>query len=385
MVSGPFDVCVSGSGAVAMSLALSLSAEGWRVAWARGAAPAPSRPDVRTYALNARAIALLDRLRVWPSLKAFSTPVADMAIKGDGDGHLTFSSWSQHVSELAWIVDAAHLERLLAEALRYAPRVDIVAPLQGNTPPVPAHLLAICEGKHSDTRSALGIQFDRRDYGHAGVAARLRASHPHHGLARQWFRSPDILALLPFHDPEPGSSYGLVWSVPHDRARTLQAMPPAEFEAALNQALRESDPVAAEQVGTLVLASEVASWPLALAQASRWSGPGWVLLGDAAHQVHPLAGQGLNLGLADVDTLVSVLRQARTTEPWRHAGDERTLARYVRQRKWPTMAMSTLTDGLLRLFADDRAPLKVARNAGMRAVERLGPLKHWLVGRALDA
>lgn len=157
MVSGPFDVCVSGSGAVAMSLALSLSAEGWRVAWARGAAPAPSRPDVRTYALNARAIALLDRLRVWPSLKAFSTPVADMAIKGDGDGHLTFSSWSQHVSELAWIVDAAHLERLLAEALRYAPRVDIVAPLQGNTPPVPAHLLAICEGKHSDTRSALGI------------------------------------------------------------------------------------------------------------------------------------------------------------------------------------------------------------------------------------
>lgn len=385
MVSGPFDVCVSGSGAVAMSLALSLSAEGWRVAWARAAAPASARADVRTYALNARAIALLDRLRVWPALKAHATPVADMAIRGDGEGRLNFSSWSQHVSELAWIVDAAQLERLLGEAMRYAPRVETVPPLQGDGPPVPAHLLAICEGKHSDTRAALGVHFDRRDYGHAGVAARLRAAHPHHGLARQWFRSPDILALLPFHDPEPGSSYGLVWSVPHARAQALQSMSSADFEATLNQALRDSDPEAAEQVGTLTLASEVASWPLALARASRWSGPGWVLLGDAAHQVHPLAGQGLNLGLADVDTLVSVLRHARATEPWRHAGDERTLARYVRQRQWPTQAMSTLTDGLLHLFADDRAPFKVARNLGMRAVENLGPLKHWLVGRALDA
>lgn len=385
MVDGAFDVCVSGSGAVAMSLALALSAEGRRVAWAKAPPPVNPRPDVRTYALNARAVNLLERLRIWPSLKAHATPVTDMAIRGDGEGLLRFSSWAQHVSELAWIVDAAALERLLGEALRFAPRVEVVPALQGTTPPVPAHLLAICEGKHSDTRAALGVGFDRRDYGHWGVAARLKASVPHHGLARQWFRSPDILALLPFQDPQPGASYGLVWSVPRERAEQLMALSPTDFEATLAQALRESDPEAAEQVGTLTLSSEVAAWPLALARAQRWSGPGWVLLGDAAHQVHPLAGQGLNLGLADVDTLVSVLRDARATEPWRHAGDERTLRRYVRQRQWPTVAMSTLTDGLLHLFADDRAPLKAVRNAGMRVVEGMGPLKHWLVGRALDA
>jgi 2-polyprenyl-6-methoxyphenol hydroxylase-like FAD-dependent oxidoreductase len=129
----------------------------------------------------------------------------------------------------------------------------------------------------------------------------------------------------------------------------------------------------------------VAAWPLALAQAGRWTGPGWVLLGDAAHQVHPLAGQGLNLGLADVDTLVDVLKQARADEPWRAVGDERTLRRYARQREWPTKAMAGLTDGLLHLFADERAPVKDLRNAGMALVQRLGPVKTWLISRALDA
>ena len=124
---------------------------------------------------------------------------------------------------------------------------------------------------------------------------------------------------------------------------------------------------------------------MALAQADRWMGPGWVLLGDAAHQVHPLAAQGLNLGLADVDTLVTVLREARQREPWRTLGDERTLRRYARRRETPTRAMAGLTDGLLHLFADQRGPLKDLRNAGMTLVERLGPVKHWLVGRALDA
>ena len=381
-----FDVCVSGSGAVAMGLTLALSAEGWRVAWARAPEAArPAQADVRTYALNARAIALLERLRVWPALKAWSTPVVEMKICGDAGGAVSFSAWQQHVAELAWIVDAAALERLLGEALRFAPRVEIVPPLQGAQMPVKAALLAICEGKHSGTRASFGIEFSRQDYGHWGVATRLKAERPHNGVARQWFRSPDILALLPFNQPDPQSSYGLVWSVPKERAEHLLSLNAADFELELNDAVLQSSPQAAEQVGHLSVASEVAGWPLALAQADRWMGPGWVLLGDAAHQVHPLAGQGLNLGLADVDTLVEVLREARAREPWRSLGDERTLRRYVRRRETPTRAMAGLTDGLLHLFADPRGPLKDARNAGMTLVERLGPVKQWLVGRALDA
>ncbi|WP_290871672.1 FAD-dependent monooxygenase [Aquabacterium sp.] len=386
MVATGFDVCVSGSGAVAMSLALSLSAQGWQVAWAKAPEPvSPGAPDVRTYALNARAIDLLERLRVWPALKAFATPVSRMAIQGDAAGALSFSAWQQKVTELAWIVDAAALERLLGEALRFAPRVQVVPPVGDQPATVAASLLAICEGKHSQTRASLGIGFTRQDYGHWGVAARLQATLPHQGVARQWFRSPDILALLPFNQPDPDASYGLVWSLPRARAEALMALPPEAFEQALKQALTESDPQAAALVGDLTLASPVAAWPLALAQAQRWSGPGWVLLGDAAHQVHPLAGQGLNLGLADVDTLVQVLDEARAREPWRTPGDARTLARYARQRQWPTQAMATLTDGLLHLFADERAPLKTVRNLGMNMVQHLGPIKHWLASRALDS
>lgn len=381
-----FDVCVSGSGAVAMSLALSLSAEGWRVAWAHSPELAQAaRTDVRTYALNARAIQLLERLRVWPALKAWSSPVLEMSVRGDDGGALSFSAWQQCVGELAWIVDAAALDRLLAEALRFAPRVETVPPVSEQGAPVQASLLAVCEGKHSSTRAALGVSFSRQDYGHWGVAARLRATQPHQGVARQWFRSPDILALLPFNEPDPLASYGLVWSVPQSRAQHLLTLSPADFEQALQAALIASDPAATDKVGQLSLTSPVAAWPLALAQAQRWTGPGWVLLGDAAHQVHPLAGQGLNLGLADVDALVSVLKQARADEPWRSPGDERTLRRYARQREWPTKAMAGLTDGLLHLFADERAPVKDLRNAGMSLVQRLGPVKSWLIGRALDA
>jgi len=381
-----FDVCVSGSGAVARCLALALSSHGWRVAWAGAEQGNQDRSeDIRTYALNSRSVALLDRLRIWPALQSFATPVHDMQIKGDGRGHLAFSAWQQCVSELAWIVDAAALERLLGEALKFAPHVTVVSPLADGAPSVEADLLAVCEGKSSATRAALGVDFTKADYGHWGVAARLRSTLPHQGVARQWFRSPDVLALLPFHDPAPGASYGLVWSLPKARAQEVMGLPAAGFESALRQALDDVDPLASPLVGELCLTSQVAAWPLAMAQAERWSGPGWVLLGDAAHQVHPLAGQGLNLGLADVDTLVSILADARQLEPWRTAGDERLLRRYARRRELPTRAMAGVTDGLLRLFSDDRAPLRELRNSGMALLDQLSPVKRWLVGRALDA
>lgn len=380
-----FDVCVSGSGAVARALALALSGQGWRVALAcEPQALAPRQDDIRTYALNARAIALLERLRIWPQLKQFASPVHEMRVHGDQGGALAFSAWQQCVSELAWIVDAGALDRLLGEAIRFAPHITVVDAAADDAPAVQASLLAVCEGKHSRTREALGVSFSRQEYGHWAVAARLAASRPHAGVARQWFRSPDILALLPFHDPQPGASYGLVWSMPQDRARALLAQPHAEIESALAQALRDSDPEGAAQVGELRLHGAPAAWPLAVGHASPWSGEGWVLLGDAAHQVHPLAGQGLNLGLADVDTLAQVLGQARSNEPWRSPGDERLLRRYVRARWVPTHAMAGLTDGLLHLFANNQGLVRELRNTGMGLLNHWRPIKRWLVGQALD-
>jgi len=187
-------------------------------------------------------------------------------------------------------------------------------------------------------------------------------------VARQWFRSPDVLALLPFDRPQAGRSYGLVWSVPDARADALLAMAPEDFERALAEATGGA-------AGALQLASGRAAWPLALAQAEPVCGPGWVLLGDAAHLVHPLAGQGLNLGLADVVALDAVIAER---EPWRELGDPRLLRRYARRRAAPTALMGQLTDGLLRLFASDNGALRELRNRGLTLVNHLAPVKRWL-------
>lgn len=182
-----------------------------------------------------------------------------------------------------------------------------------------------------------------------------------------------MLALLPFERPAAGASYGLVWSCAQDRAEQLQALPPEEFE-------RELNAVTGAAAGQLTLGSERSSWPLALARADAVSGPGWVLLGDAAHIVHPLAGQGLNLGLGDVAALTRVLADR---EPWRPLGDEKLLRRYARERLAPTLAMGELTDALQRLFAHASPAAQGLRNRGMDALDQLTPVKRWLTQRAL--
>lgn len=363
-------LCVRGSGAVALTAALALARRGHAVALQ--ADLATPRSDVRTYALSAASVALLQGLKVWDALPAEArTPVQDMRIEGDRPGAvLHFSAWSGALEALAWIVDAAELEAALRAAVRFSPHIALVGPGEQ-----PADLLVLAEGRDAPTRERLGARMPRAGYGQRGVAARLVADAPHAGLARQWFRSPDVLALLPFDRPQPGCSYGLVWSVPDARADELLAMPPAAFE----QALMEATGGAA---GRLALASERAAWPLALAQAEPVCGPGWVLVGDAAHLVHPLAGQGLNLGLADVQALDEVLAEARAREPWRAAGDLRVLQRYARRRHVPIAAMGRVTDGLLHLFASQQPLVKELRNRGLTLVDRLPPLKRWLVAAA---
>jgi 2-polyprenyl-6-methoxyphenol hydroxylase-like FAD-dependent oxidoreductase len=366
-----FDVQVSGAGIVGRSLALALARIGLSVAL-RDAPAASAREDVRAYALNAASVELLRRLKVWDALAAdATTPVHDMSVHGDGAGaRLEFSAWEQRVGELAVITDAAALERELDAALRFAPHVTRVG---GD---VAAALVAHCEGRAAASAPvALDARFERSDYGQKAIAARLVATLPHRHVARQWFRAPDVLALLPFDRPEPARSYALVWSLPAARADALMEMDAGAFEGELAGA-------AASEVGSLALRSERASWPLAVGGAAVWCGPGWVVLGDAAHLVHPLAGQGLNLGLADVAALAEVIA---AREPWRPLGDQRLLRRYVRQRAAPTWAMTRITDALLRLFAEPSAPVRELRNNGMSVVNRVAPLKRWLTARALDS
>ena len=367
------DVLIKGRGAVGSSLALSLAAQGLSVGMAD--APEAARAgDVRTYALNAASVGLLTELKVWEGLPADAVcPVYDMVVCGDASdgrtaGRLNFSAWQQGVRELAVIVDAAALDAQLAAALRFSPHISNVS---ANTP---AALTALCEGRESAARAALGVAFQPKPYGHRALATRLVADQPHQGVARQWFGpGGEVLALLPFEKPAPACSYGLVWSCAEERALALLAMDAADFERELNAATQGA-------AGLLKLGGARATWPLALARAGAVSGPGWALLGDAAHLVHPLAGQGLNLGLADVAALSRVIA---AREPWRLLGDERLLRRYARERLAPTLAMGELTDLLQRLFAHPSPAARDLRNRGLDALNQLAPVKRWLTQRAL--
>jgi ubiquinone biosynthesis UbiH/UbiF/VisC/COQ6 family hydroxylase len=373
-----FDVCVRGTGIVGKCLALSLARQGLQVTLAADAAPARAgaAADVRAYALNAASVDLLKRLKIWDAMPQHSlTAVHDMHIEGDAAGAaLDFSAWQQCVGELAWIVDVPALERQLDEAVRFAPHLTVLA-AQSDAGRPAATLTALCEGKASATRSALGVRMTRHDYGHRGIATRVVAEQPHQNRARQWFRAPDILALLPLDAPEPGRSYAVVWSLPDERAEAMLALGDSDFEQALFEATGAA-------CGALRLTAERAAWPLMIANAEAWCGPGWVLLGDAAHVVHPLSGQGLNLGLADVVSLARVIEER---EPWRALGDDKLLRRYARERAAPTWAMRRVTDGLLQLFSSAQPGVQELRNRGLTLVNQLAPLKRWLAQRALGS
>ena len=366
------DVLVRGAGAVGLAGALALARQGLSVALLASPAAAAA-PDIRAYALNPSSRALLQSLKVWDALPEDARcAVHDMHVEGDRAGaSLDFSAWSQRTEALAWIVDAAALEEALRTATRYAPHLTVV----DRDGAVDATLEVLAEGRDSATRERLGVQMPLHAYGQRAIAARLASDWPHAGLARQWFRAPDVLALLPFDRPRPGHGYALVWSLHDERAETLMALPAADFETALNDATGAA-------AGPLTLVGERAAWPLSLGHAEPVSGPGWVLVGDAAHVVHPLAGQGLNLGLADVSALAATLAGR---ESWRSLGDPRLLRRYARARALPTRAMGQLTDGLLRLFASEQPALRELRNRGLTLVDRLPPLKRLLTARALDS
>jgi 2-polyprenyl-6-methoxyphenol hydroxylase-like FAD-dependent oxidoreductase len=368
----PPEVCIRGAGIVGRTLALLLARERVRVALVVPPAT-QGKEDIRAYALNTASRALLESLRAWPDA-AHATAVREMLVHGDEGGRVQFSAARQKVDALAWIVDVPALERQLADAVRFQPLIEVV------NEPVAAPLTVVCEGKSSTTREALGVSYEITRYPQHAIAARLEAAQTHDGIARQWFNDKgEVLALLPL-DGTYGKTVALVWSADQLRAPELLAQGDEEFAAAVTEASHNA-------LGTLRLTSERAAWPLARAIADRWTGtmPGqpnrsWALAGDAAHTVHPLAGQGLNLGLADAAALADVIKNR---DYWRSVGDARLLRRYERARRADVLQMSLATDGLQQLFAHDLGPLQALRNWGMRGFDRTRLVKHWITAQAM--
>ncbi|MBL0421572.1 FAD-dependent monooxygenase [Ramlibacter sp. AW1] len=367
-MAAPLDVCIRGDGVVGRTLALLLARDRLRVGLVQGpeavAGADAGAPEVRAYALNAASRELLTLLRAWPD-EAHATPVLRMDVHGDEGGLVQFRAEQQGAEALAWITEAGGLLERLGEALRFQPFVELLHE------PRAASLTAVCEGRASITRAEFGVDYEVTWYAQHAIAARVRTEQSHGQVARQWFMDGDILALLPLGGPQ-GHSAALVWSVAQDRVGELIDLPVVPFEDRLTEASHGC-------LGRLSLESERVRWPLQLARASRWCGPGWVLAGDAAHTVHPLAGQGLNLGLADARELARVLHER---EYWRPLGDEKLLRRYERARKSQVAAMQWATDGLQQLFAQDSRAFSWARNWGMRGFDMSGPLKGWVARQA---
>ncbi len=234
---------------------------------------------------------------------------------------------------------------------------------------IEADLIVGADGAHSWVRAQMGAEVKRRDYRQTGVVANFKAEKPHGETAYQWFTGSEVLALLPL----PDNHVSLVWSAQTDHARELIALDPAELEAVVERATHG-------QLGALQCVGPAHGFPLALQRVDRLIAPRVALVGDAAHLIHPLAGQGMNLGLRDVASLVDVLTNK---EPFRDLGDTVLLRRYERSRRADIGALTLATDGLERMFSVPGMLARMVRNAGMALVGAQPLVKRWLVSTAL--
>jgi ubiquinone biosynthesis UbiH/UbiF/VisC/COQ6 family hydroxylase len=384
-----FDIAVVGAGIAGMACALGLSQQGLRVALigprAKAHAPSAAAPfDGRIYAIAPATIDLLQALGVWNRIDATrATAVERMRVFGDRGDELSFDAYAAAVERLATILEEAELLRVLDTACDFQPgirRLDTgfealdageaaVTVRLSDGGGLTAGLVIGADGAQSAVRAAAGCSAQVTDYRQTAVVSNFACTTPHLNTAWQWFTDEGVVALLPL----PGDHVSLVWSAPTALAQELAALDEGELA-------RRVTARSASALGELTPAGPAFTFPLRLIVVDRLIARRVALVGDAAHVVHPLAGQGLNLGLQDVAALLEV---ARAREAFRDIGDAVLLRRYERSRAGPIAAMRTATDGLSRLFSIDDPLARFVRNTGMAAVNRLSPLKSLLIRQAL--
>jgi ubiquinone biosynthesis UbiH/UbiF/VisC/COQ6 family hydroxylase len=372
---------VVGGGPVGASLAR--AARGLAVLLVAHQRPASvaSGLDARVYALSPGNVAFLKEIGAWQAIPEDRlAPVHAMRIHGDDGSRLDFDAYGAGVAELAWIVEDSALQDALWRGLE----VDVLTPAQceGLTigedsatlglqdgRKIGAKLIVGADGANSFVRRHAGITATDRDYGQSAVVANFACEKPHGNVACQWFQRGAVLALLPL----PDNHVSMVWSLPADEATRVSGL---EGKALC----REVEAAAGGALGELAVVTAPRRYPLRRLAAERLVAPRVALAGDAGHVIHPLAGQGLNLGLQDARTLAAVLH---SREPQRDPGELRLLRRYERGRAEPILAMDTMVDALFRLFgAEDRFAARL-RNAGLNLTDRLPVVKNMLMRQAM--
>jgi len=388
-----YDLLIVGAGPVGASLAL--ATRGLRAALVaherRGsAAQEPARQggsaadtfDARVYALSPGNVEFLRSLGAWQALPPQRlAPVHAMRFYGDdGASALEFDAYRAGVPEIAWIVEDGALQDALWSVLD----VELVAPAEcaalevaaesarlrlADGRSLAAKLVAGADGAASFVRRAAGIASTERDYGQAAVVANFRCARPQPGVAWQWFQGGPVLALLPL----PQDQVSMVWSLPLGEAGRIARLGAPELCAEVESASRG-------MLGALTLTSPQRSYPLRRLSAARLVAPRVALLGDAGHVIHPLAGQGLNLGLQDARALAQALAGRGVTKD---AGAMSLLRRYERSRAEPILAMDAVVGGLFGLFGSDNELFAKLRNAGLNLTDRVPVLKNILIRQAM--
>jgi 2-octaprenylphenol hydroxylase len=385
-----FDLVIAGGGLVGLSLAAVLGKAGFRVAvlearqadfdWPQGSI------DLRVYAITRASQSLFVDAGIWPAVQADAAPFREMRVwDAGGSGDIHFDSAELGEPCLGHILESRVIEKALLDVVADLPGVSLFCPArakafdeQGERQQVElqdgrllgARLLVGADGKDSMVRGYAGIHARVSDYGQQALVAVVATQYPHAETAWQRFLPTGPLAFLPLAD----GRCSIVWSADSGEARRLMELDDAGFCAALGEAFDH-------RLGEVLECGERLMLPLRRQYAERYVAPRLALVGDACHVVHPLAGQGVNLGLKDARELADTLLQARAKE--RDIGSLPVLRRYERARKGDNLATMLVMDGFKHLFGSRVAPLRWARNLGLNLVDAAPPVKNQIMRAAM--
>ena len=396
-----YDVVIIGGGLVGASLAAALKDSGLSLALVEAGANDSLREasinddwDSRIYAISPGSRRFLEQSGAWSQLdKSRIAAVEEMRVFGDpgpstmlGTGSkLEFSAYQMGVAELACILENRALQHALWQVLQQQDNLAILQPARcaalsfsdqaaeltledGRT--LTAKLIVGADGRDSWVRNQAGISAAPVDYQQHGVVANFSCTLPHRGIAHQWFQPDGILALLPL----PGNRVSMVWSVSPGRAKELLALSAEQLCAQVSAASQHT-------LGDMQVITPAAAFPLRLLTLPQISANRVALIGDAAHNMHPLAGQGVNTGFRDARQLAQLLIDRGGCSD---CGDAQLLRRYDRKRREDIYTMQATTYGLKNLFCNDDPLLRTLRNVGLNATNQIAPLKKLLMQHALN-
>ena len=387
------DVAIVGGGLVGLSLAIALSGAGLLVAVIDREPPVDTAADAfdgRSSAIAWGSQRVLAGIGIWDGLASHAAPILDIRVS-DGDSRLFLHYDHRDVADhaLGFIVENRFTRRVLharaagiTNLIWLAPaRVERLDQQPGETVltladdrHVVARLVVGCDGKRSFVRQQAGIAVFAHRYAQTGIVATVRHAKPHENVAHERFLPAGPFAMLPLPDRDGAHRSSIVWTERADLVPTLMALDDESFVVEMT---RRFGP----WLGALGLEGQRWAYPLELVQAARYIGPRVALAGDAAHAIHPIAGQGLNLGLRDVSALAECIVDAARLGLDIGALD--VLERYESWRRVDSVALIAVTDLLNRLFSNDVAPIRLARDLGLAAVNQIAPLKRLLMRHAM--